>query len=643
MKYKTHIILILLIVILMASIYPIKYFYSEKEVASLPDHNTYQQAITRMLPKSINKAAQENNCKDYILPVKNVKGNSEFATLNDDINLALLKYEGWKLRADNKTREAMRRRLENTIDQWQSMVDGTDMHRMLDQQKNVALNTKYSAQARLFRLKKTKTNNMKLILTVNNEQLQTEVFKTEVRFVDPDSLEKWKSLLHKEKAELSDLKKKATISKHILYGSGGLLAFYILLIFGSTLYTKYQRKKYEEILLQKIEKRQKLVDNGHFVAAMELLDEYLEYFPDDIEIKAFRDRLLDLTNDDPKKAQKAFVEAQKLKRRLEKVKNSEQKQYLSENEKQDLNGLLPYHPQLQQTYTALIESQKNKEKQARFEKEYENCKKLLKEGEYDQCSEMLDDLVEKYPGNEKLDKLKQQIRQGKEKAHEIFHNAKDELAKGNTAESRKLIKKSLQKYKGLEAAKGLQNNINQIQGSDRFVLRAQNNGQDIHILFQDEVLIGRKDADNDPDIQFDDRRVSREHCRISILDDKVIVEDLDSTGGTYINGEEILSEKINSGDQLTLAKVIDLDIGIYTYHNREKSIGLFGQLNNFLVIPERLGFNIYKGSIIFQDSKYEVIYKNKIPLIITPENVNVFKDGLEVNINNNLYILEVIK
>jgi hypothetical protein len=52
----------------------------------------------------------------------------------------------------------------------------------------------------------------------------------------------------------------------------------------------------------------------------------------------------------------------------------------------------------------------------------------------------------------------------------------------------------------------------------------------------DELIIGRGE---DCQIQIDDRQVSRHHARISMLDGKLMLEDLDSKNGTFLGGKLI--------------------------------------------------------------------------------------------------------
>ena len=64
--------------------------------------------------------------------------------------------------------------------------------------------------------------------------------------------------------------------------------------------------------------------------------------------------------------------------------------------------------------------------------------------------------------------------------------------------------------------------------------------------------IGRR-VDND--LALDDARVSRQHAQIRYSPDGCILFDLNSTGGTYINNNKVVQQKLHSGDVISLAGV----------------------------------------------------------------------------------------
>jgi pSer/pThr/pTyr-binding forkhead associated (FHA) protein len=50
--------------------------------------------------------------------------------------------------------------------------------------------------------------------------------------------------------------------------------------------------------------------------------------------------------------------------------------------------------------------------------------------------------------------------------------------------------------------------------------------------------------------------VSRVHCRLTVLPDGALeVKDLNSTNGTFLNGERILTGRLTSGDRLGVGRM----------------------------------------------------------------------------------------
>ncbi len=68
--------------------------------------------------------------------------------------------------------------------------------------------------------------------------------------------------------------------------------------------------------------------------------------------------------------------------------------------------------------------------------------------------------------------------------------------------------------------------------------------------------IGRN-RDNEVQVHYD-AQVSRNHCRIYGTGDKFYVEDLESTRGTWVNGERVIRRRLLGGEQL--------EVGLATFH-----------------------------------------------------------------------------
>lgn len=75
----------------------------------------------------------------------------------------------------------------------------------------------------------------------------------------------------------------------------------------------------------------------------------------------------------------------------------------------------------------------------------------------------------------------------------------------------------------------------------------------IYPLYHSRTVIGRLDSAH---LQLKDGRVSRVHAQISAQDGLFWIEDLNSRGGTRVNGEKITeATKLNSGDKIRLGEV----------------------------------------------------------------------------------------
>ena len=72
-------------------------------------------------------------------------------------------------------------------------------------------------------------------------------------------------------------------------------------------------------------------------------------------------------------------------------------------------------------------------------------------------------------------------------------------------------------------------------------------------LTEAETLIGRSASS---DVRLGDKSASREHCAISWEGDHFVVEDLQTTNGTRINGKRVRSGKLNDGDQIQIGQTL---------------------------------------------------------------------------------------
>lgn len=70
-------------------------------------------------------------------------------------------------------------------------------------------------------------------------------------------------------------------------------------------------------------------------------------------------------------------------------------------------------------------------------------------------------------------------------------------------------------------------------------------------LDKEVMTIGRKE---DNDIRIENLAVSGHHAKLLTIFDDSFLEDLDSTNGTYVNGQAIKKHPLRSGDVITIGK-----------------------------------------------------------------------------------------
>ena len=71
------------------------------------------------------------------------------------------------------------------------------------------------------------------------------------------------------------------------------------------------------------------------------------------------------------------------------------------------------------------------------------------------------------------------------------------------------------------------------------------------MVFKD-TRIGRS---SENDIALSEKTISASHCRIKVVNDEFVIEDLNSTNGTFIDGQKISKEKLEQGNELRLSSI----------------------------------------------------------------------------------------
>jgi pSer/pThr/pTyr-binding forkhead associated (FHA) protein len=94
----------------------------------------------------------------------------------------------------------------------------------------------------------------------------------------------------------------------------------------------------------------------------------------------------------------------------------------------------------------------------------------------------------------------------------------------------------------------------------KLVILTQGMTDRAHELKADRTTIGRVE---DNTFQIAEPSVSSHHCEVLLRDNNVVIKDLDSTNGTYINNQKIAESVLKPGQTLRLGNVeLRLDTGV---------------------------------------------------------------------------------
>ncbi len=77
----------------------------------------------------------------------------------------------------------------------------------------------------------------------------------------------------------------------------------------------------------------------------------------------------------------------------------------------------------------------------------------------------------------------------------------------------------------------------------------------VYYLTKPEIIMGRSRHN---DLIIPDLRISRMHAKLSRINDRYLLVDLNSTGGTYVNERPIVQKLLDSGDEISLANSVYL-------------------------------------------------------------------------------------
>ena len=85
------------------------------------------------------------------------------------------------------------------------------------------------------------------------------------------------------------------------------------------------------------------------------------------------------------------------------------------------------------------------------------------------------------------------------------------------------------------------------------VVSGPDEGLEVVLYAGQTQIIGRTE---EATIQLKDRRLSRQHCAIECKNTGVIIRDLGSRNGTYVNGEPTAVRSLKDGDKITIRETM---------------------------------------------------------------------------------------
>ena len=427
---RRKIILLLAALIVCSLIYPLRYFYKYKTIYSVPDHATYEQAYGKMVDQVVLNA-EEKNCWGYVRSLEKISApDASLDFLVSDLNIALTQYKKWDLIVDKGTKAQMRERFDEKLEEWGALMDPAELLGFLDQQVRVVRNTRYSVQASWDYDIRSEGKFVKLNMTVNFEKDGTRAFDAVASFVYPDTLKIWE-------------KQKSRVDISLIFLAIFVVLLGMLFLFDVLMssYKAYKTQSLKRFLLQEISKKELLVQEGHYVAAIELLEKYLKYFPEDTEVRAFYYRLLDFTNNDPKKAQLAYVETKKLQTRLQQYADNPQSVMLSDEEKKELVPLLGYNPDLKNTYNNLVALESSAQKAEIIKNSAQELIECIQNRKCDKATEHLDILESNGYEQDEIQKWREEIREKIYESKKLSNELHQAFSTGKISYGIKLLNK----------------------------------------------------------------------------------------------------------------------------------------------------------------------------------------------------------
>jgi pSer/pThr/pTyr-binding forkhead associated (FHA) protein len=85
------------------------------------------------------------------------------------------------------------------------------------------------------------------------------------------------------------------------------------------------------------------------------------------------------------------------------------------------------------------------------------------------------------------------------------------------------------------------------------LILVRSDGRQSEIPLKTRAVIGRQ---TDCQIRIPSSSISRHHCEVTLADGKVLLRDMGSSNGTYVNRQKILQTQLNAGDYIGVGDLV---------------------------------------------------------------------------------------
>ncbi|MFH1956901.1 MAG: FHA domain-containing protein [bacterium] len=436
------------------------------------------------LAHDLRNAASKKRLEGYILSVEDIEGPPDEAikSLKADINAVLFVYNGWKVLVDERNRAAVKDKIDIYMKRWRGLLGEEPFYRMIQKEAGTVKKIKFYPHV-FWEYIPEKRNQCKLTLNIIGFDTKQKILSVSTVFTHP-----------KYYSQIGTRKK---VVKFGTYISVGVFAVSLGILIMTSILITIKKKRIIRDFPAIMERLENYSRQGHFVAAQKLVEQCIRVLPENTDLTAFKERLEDYCGNDPKKAQVAYVEMLKLKKRI----SERSIPALESREENQLSALIPYSPELKITYE-----------------------------EYSKITE-------------------EEKRKKQERVRKCFEQAEAEVKNMKISGAEKLLREAIEINPDFTSARDLLGKIESARSADILTLIPEKTGKEILVTKKEVLTFGRDNAD----IVIPHKMISRPHLKIMVIGNKVIAEDLNSTNGNYHRGEKISKSVVSDGDIIDLA------------------------------------------------------------------------------------------